>query len=77
MQSSGLTNNFTKLIEAAALISNNPSGLGEDTSLQFSVDPSSANRTIFLADLPRSTSYLDISSYFEEKVGPCVIAIKR
>jgi hypothetical protein len=76
MQStSGLSNNFTKLIEAAALISN-PGGQ-DDTSVNFSVDPASASRTIFLADLPRSTSYLDISSYFEEKVGPCVIAIKR
>jgi len=37
----------------------------------------SAPQTIFLADLPRQTSYNDISELFEKEIGPCNISIKR
>lgn len=46
-----------------------------DTKLYVSAE--NAARTIYLADLPRNTSYLDISEFFESRVGSCLIAIKR
>ena len=72
------TSHFSKLIEAAAMVSQG-NGLGEETTgnANLFISTESASRTVFLADLPRTTSYLDLSEYFEEKVGPCVIAIKR
>ena len=36
-----------------------------------------AARTIYLADLPKSASYIELSEFFENQVGPCMIAIKR
>lgn len=41
------------------------------------VSAENANRTIYLADLPRNTSYMDLSDFFESRVGSCQIAIKR
>ena len=63
--------NLTKLVELTK-----GSSLSEyDNRIYVSAE--NANRTIYLADLPRNTSYIDLSEYFEKKVGPCVIAIKR
>ena len=36
-----------------------------------------AHRMIFVSDLPRTTSYLDIADYYEKHIGPCQICIKR
>ena len=36
-----------------------------------------AHRMIFVSDLPRTTSYLDIADYYEKNIGPCQICIKR
>lgn len=36
-----------------------------------------AHRMIYVADLPRQTSYLDLSDFYEKNVGPCQICIKR
>jgi RNA recognition motif-containing protein len=36
-----------------------------------------AHRMIFISDLPKSTSYMDLSDYYEKNVGPCQICIKR
>ena len=36
-----------------------------------------SHKMIFIADLPRSTSYIDVSDYYEKHVGPCQICIKR
>ena len=41
------------------------------------VSAENANRTIYLADLPRNTSYMDLSEYYEQRIGSCQIAIKR
>jgi len=41
------------------------------------VSAENANRTIYLADLPRNTSYMDLSEYFESRIGSCQISIKR
>ena len=48
-----------------------------DYDSRIYVSAENANRTIYLADLPRTTSYMDISDYFESRVGSCQIAIKR
>ena len=67
---------FAKLIEAAAMVTSGSGNfLQEDSSVTFHVSTESANRTIFLADLPRNTSYLHLSSFFEDNIGPCVIYI--
>ena len=36
-----------------------------------------AHKMIYVADLPKTTGYLDLSDYFEKNVGPCQICIKR
>ena len=41
------------------------------------VSAENANRTIYLADLPRNTSYMDLSEFYEQRIGSCQIAIKR
>lgn len=65
--------NITKLIE----LTKGATSSSIDFENRLYVSAENAKRTIFLADLPRSTSYLDLSEYFERKVGPCLIAIKR
>ena len=60
------------------MVSSGPGNfLTDEGSTNLYVSQESASRTIFLADLPRNTSYIDLSEYFEKKVGPCIIAIKR
>ena len=51
--------------------------LGGDYDARIYVSPENANRTLYLADLPRNTSYMDVSEYFENRVGSCQIIIKR
>ena len=41
------------------------------------MSPESQVLTVYIADLPRTTSYLDLSEIFEKGVGPCSIQIKR
>ena len=50
-----------------------------DTTMDFraSTAQDNAHRMIYIADLPRHTSYLDISDFYEKNVGPCQICIKR
>lgn len=65
--------NLSKLIE----LTKGASSSKIDFENRLYVSSENAKRTIFLADLPRSTTYLDLSEYFERKAGPCLIAIKR
>ena len=48
-----------------------------DYDSRIYVSAENANRTIYLADLPRNTSYMDLSNFYEGKIGSCQIAIKR
>lgn len=48
-----------------------------DHDSKLYVSAENAARTLYLADLPRNTSYLDIAEYFENRIGSCLIAIKR
>ena len=48
----------------------------EQTSFR-GVASENAHKMIFVSDLPRSTSYLDVSDYYEKNIGPCQICIKR
>ena len=63
--------NLSKLVELTK-----GSSLNEAESRIY-VSAENAGRTIYLADLPRTISYMDISNFFETNVGPCLIQIKR
>ena len=54
-------------------------GNANDQDNQLYVSPENANRTIYLADLPKGTSYLEISDFLQNKVGVSsqLIQIKR
>ena len=63
--------NLTKLVELTKGTSMS------DFESRIYVSAENANRTVYLADLPRNTSYMDLSDYYESRVGSCQIAIKR
>jgi RNA recognition motif-containing protein len=44
---------------------------------QVYITAENAQRTIYVGDLPKSITYLDLSEFFEQNVGPCNITIKR
>lgn len=46
-------------------------------SQKSSATNSKVSCTIYVADLPRTTSYLDLYECFEKGIGPCDIIIKR
>jgi|LakMenE01Jun11ns_1017448.scaffolds.fasta_scaffold8920079_1 hypothetical protein len=54
--------NLSKLIELTK--SANASNIDFENRLYVSSE--NARKTIFLADLPRTTSYLDLSEFFEQ-----------
>jgi len=68
--------NFSQLFEitkAAAAATNT-----HDTySDQVYVTEENKARTLYIADLPKSITLLDLSEFFEQNVGPCTICIKR
>ena len=64
---------LSKLVE---LTKGSTLGGGEYDSRIY-VSAENANRTIYLADLPRNTSYMDLSEFYEQRIGSCQIAIKR
>jgi len=41
------------------------------------ISPTDAPSTVYIADLPKNTSYLDLAEIFEKKIGPCTIQMKR
>ena len=59
--------NLSKLIE----LTKSASTSNIDFENRLYVSRENARKTLFLADLPRTTSYLDLSEFFEQKVGPC------
>jgi hypothetical protein len=59
--------NLSKLIE----LTKSASTSNIDFENRLYVSSENARKTVFLADLPRTTSYLDLSEFFEQKVGPC------
>ena len=63
--------NFQRLIEFSK-----GSNLADYESRIY-VSAENANRTIYVADLPRNTSYMDLSNFYESNIGSCQIAIKR
>ncbi len=64
--------NFTQLFEITKAASH-----AKDFDNQVYITAENAARTIYIADLPKSITYLDLSEYFETNVGPCSITIKR
>ena len=41
------------------------------------VMPTSVESTIYVADLPLSTTYKDVHNCFDSAIGPCDVVIKR
>lgn len=67
--------NFTQLFEITKAAS--AANSIKDFDNQVYITSENASRTIYLADLPKSITYLDLSEFFEKNVGPCSITIKR
>ncbi len=44
---------------------------------QFQFTTANTAATVYLTDLPRNTSYIDLAEIFEKTIGPCSIQIKR
>lgn len=49
----------------------------KDFSNQVFITQDNAPRTIYVADLPKSITYLELTEYMEKNIGSCVVAIKR
>lgn len=41
------------------------------------IQPEAQTRTIYITDLPKGITYLEVSEYFEKKIGSCDIKINR
>ena len=48
-----------------------------DTTFRVGSGADNAHKMIYVADLPKTTGYLDLSDFFEKNIGPCQICIKR
>lgn len=72
--------NFSKFLDLAnnqALIGNTASNSNNDFDNRVYITAENATRTVYVADLPKCITYLELSEFFEEKAGTCTIAIKR
>lgn len=68
------TNNLLEVTKAAA--SHMAAAKSGSNPFDHSMSVNSAH-TIFLADLPKSITYLELSEYFQQNVGACQIKITR
>ena len=59
------------------LLNNIRQSHGRDEDDKLTVHKETAPRTIYIADLPKTVTYLEISEYFEQNVGSCMIKINR
>lgn len=48
-----------------------------DTNQIYRSNAENSHKMIYLSDLPKNISYLEISDYYESRIGPCQISIKR
>jgi polyadenylate-binding protein len=48
-----------------------------DTAIRSANVSENTHKIIYISDLPKTTSYLDLSEFYERHVGPCMICIKR
>ena len=48
-----------------------------DTAFKNSSSFENSHKMIYISDLPRTTSYLDVADFYEKNIGPCQICIKR
>ena len=69
--------NFSKIFELTNAAAASGLSTGNDYDNRVYITAENAARTIYLADLPKSASYIELSEFFENQVGPCMIAIKR
>ena len=66
--------NFSQLFEFSKAV-NVASAF--DTENNVYITAENAQRTLYVADLPKSITYLDLSEFYEQNIGPCNISIKR
>jgi hypothetical protein len=66
--------NFSQLFEFSKAV-NVASGFDNENTVFITAE--NAQRTLYVADLPKSITYLDLSEFFEQNIGPCNITIKR
>ncbi len=66
--------NFSSLYELTKAVTGT-SGLENENTVFITAE--NAQRTLYVADLPKSITYLDLSEFFEQNIGPCNITIKR
>jgi hypothetical protein len=66
--------NFSQLID---ITRNLNGGSNFDNENTVFVTAENALRTLYIADLPRSITYIELSEFFEKNIGPCNISIKR
>ena len=66
--------NFSQLIDITRAI-NGGSNLDNENTLFITAE--NAQRTLYLADLPKNITYIELSEFFEQNIGPCNITIKR
>jgi hypothetical protein len=52
-------------------------GANQESENTVFITAENALRTLFVADLPKSITYLELSEFFEQNIGPCNITIKR
>ena len=67
--------NFTELLMMNQNV--NKTGYKDMNQQQLYITNDNAPRTIYVADLPKSITYLELSEFFEKNIGTCVITIKR
>jgi hypothetical protein len=54
-----------------------PNSFNNDESKPLQIPSDRYHNTVYVSDLPKTTSYMDMSEIFEKKVGPCTITMKR
>jgi hypothetical protein len=69
--------NFTQLFEITKAAQQANFSSADTYSDQIYVTEENKARTLYIADLPKSITLLDLSEFFETNVGPCTICIKR
>ncbi len=66
--------NFSQLID---ITRNHNGGATHENENTVFITAENALRTLYIADLPKSITYVELSDFFEQNIGPCNITIKR
>ena len=66
--------NFSQLIDITRNLNGGATLENENTVF---ITAENALRTLYIADLPKSITYVELSDFFEQNIGPCNITIRR